>query len=175
MGIFHQFHIQPEPESGVEGHMLAIEVGEAQVGHQRDVDFAAVAGHFVRETVVPSVVQTGNRGEAAHPKPLDGAVVIVEGKRRHNAGYGVITDRMGPISRRIGERESAEKVVEEVVKADAAAVRGQHGVADVELEFVAREFRLPSGFRHVALLVAVESVDISRLHVEIGVPAEKSP
>ena len=47
--------------------MLAVEVGEAQVGHQRDVDFTAVAGHFVRETVVPGVVQSGNRGESAHP------------------------------------------------------------------------------------------------------------
>ena len=139
MGIIHKHHIQPEPESGVEGHVLAVEVGEAQVGHQRDVDFVAVVGHLVRETVVPSVVQTGNRGETAHPKPLDGAVVVVEGKRRHNAGYGVITDRVGPISRRIGERKSVEKVVEKVVKANAAAVRGQYRVADVELELVARE------------------------------------
>ena len=175
MGIIHKYHIQTEPESGIEGHVLAVEVGEAQVGHQRDVDFAAVVGHLVRETVAPSVVQTGNRGEAAHPKPLDGAVVVVEGKCRHNAGYGVIADRMSPISRRIGERESAENVVEEVVKTDAAAVRGQYWVADVELELVARQPRLPSGFRHAALLVAVEGVDVGRLYVEIGVPGEKRP
>ena len=81
---------------------------------------------------------------------------------------------MRPVRWGIDERES-EKTVKEIVKADIAAVRGQHRVADVELELVARQFRFPGGFRHAALLITVESVDISRLHVEIGVPTEKRP
>ena len=101
--------------------------------------------------------------------------MVIEGKRRYNTGYGIVADGSSPIRRGIDVRESAEKTAEEIVKADIAAVCGQHRVADVELELVARQFRFPGGFRHAALLVAVESVDVGRLHVEIGVPAEKSP
>ena len=174
MGITYAYHLQPDPKSGIKGYMLAVEVGKSEVGHPRDVNFSTVSGYLVREPIVPSVVQSSNGRESTHPKPLGQAIVIVKGKCWYKTGYGVFVNGLRPAHRTIVSVIVMEWTVEIVDLTYGTVVETYRRIADIELEFVTRQFRRER-LVFMFLFVSVESVDVGCLQIEVGVAGEKSP